>query len=94
MRLIDAESLKAAVRAKFPALADRCEINELVNSAPTVDAVPVVHGEWFPIDPDNRGLTDEFCCSNCYRHVYMPQLYRICEYDYCPVCGAKNEDGR
>lgn len=43
MRLIDAEKLKQAVRKKFPALADRCEINELVNAVPTVEAVPL---EW------------------------------------------------
>ena len=41
MRLIDAEQLKQAVRKKFPALPDRCEINELVNAAPTVDAIPI-----------------------------------------------------
>lgn len=41
MRLIDAEKLKQAVRKKFPALADRCEINELVNAVPTVEAVPL-----------------------------------------------------
>ena len=43
MRLIDAEELKRAVRKKFPALPDRCEINELVNAAPTVEAVSL---EW------------------------------------------------
>lgn len=40
-RLIEAETLKASVRAKFPNVADRCEINELINAAPTVDAIPV-----------------------------------------------------
>lgn len=43
MRLVDAEQLKQAVRKKFPELADRCEINELVNAAPTVDAISI---EW------------------------------------------------
>lgn len=43
MRLIDADALKESVREKFRALPDRCEVNELVNAAPTVDAIPV---EW------------------------------------------------
>ena len=50
-RLIDAETLKASVRAKFPNVADRCEINELINAAPTVDAIPV---EWLKEQADYR----------------------------------------
>ena len=42
-RLIDADALKVAVRKKFKDLPSRCEINGLVNAAPTVDAIPV---EW------------------------------------------------
>lgn len=50
MRLIDAEQLKQAVRKKFPELADRCEINELVNATPTVDAIPtdILHTRCHP----------------------------------------------
>ena len=43
MRLINADVLKESVRKKYAALSDRCEINELVNAAPTIDAIPV---EW------------------------------------------------
>ncbi len=42
-RLIDADALKGSVRKKFKAFPDRCEINELVNAAPVIDAIPV---EW------------------------------------------------
>lgn len=42
-RLVDADALKVAVRKKFKDLPSRCEINGLVNAAPTVDAIPV---EW------------------------------------------------
>lgn len=42
-RLISADALKESVRKKFKALSDRCEINGLVNAAPTIDAIPV---EW------------------------------------------------
>lgn len=42
-RLIDADALKVAVRKKFKDLPSRCEINGLVNAAPTIDAIPI---EW------------------------------------------------
>ncbi len=42
-RMIDADALKVAVRKKFKDLPSRCEINGLVNAAPTIDAIPV---EW------------------------------------------------
>jgi len=50
MRLIDAEQLKQAVRKKFPSLPDRCEINELINAAPTVNAIPtdILHTRCHP----------------------------------------------
>ena len=50
MRLIEAGALKASVRAKYPALSDRCEINELVDAAPTIDAIPI---DW--LDAQIRG---------------------------------------
>lgn len=43
VRLVDADALKQSVRKKFKALSDRYEINELVNAAPTIEAIPV---EW------------------------------------------------
>ena len=42
-RLIDADALKETVRKKYKDLPSRCEINELVNAAPTIPAIPV---EW------------------------------------------------
>ena len=59
MRLIDAEQLKQAVRKKFPELADRCEINELVNAAPTVDAIPL---EWLT-DKELNSERDLSCAA-------------------------------
>lgn len=41
--LISREVAKAAIRSKFPTLADRCEINVVLNELPAVDAIPV---EW------------------------------------------------
>ena len=62
MRLIDAEKLKRAVRKKFPALPDRCEINELVNAAPTVEAVPL---EWL----NDKMQKPQMTCDNPFGFV-------------------------
>lgn len=40
--LISRAAAKEAIRKKFPNVSDRCEINEVLNSIPAVDAVPVV----------------------------------------------------
>lgn len=38
---IDRELLKFKIRKLFPSLEDRCRINEIVNSIPAVDIVPI-----------------------------------------------------
>lgn len=40
--LISRAAAKAAIRGKFQSVADRCEINEVLNGLPAVDAAPVV----------------------------------------------------
>ena len=67
------------------------EIDEVVDNAPTVDAVEVVHGRWDTIwyGTDSRGNVVK--CSVCgYRKFDTTD-------NYCPNCGAKmdggNEDG-
>ena len=63
---------------------------DIIEQAPTVDAVEVVHGRW--VDTDYK--PDIYCkCSVCGRRVYAYDD----GYNYCPNCGAKmdggNEDG-
>ena len=57
-----------------------------IADAPTVDAVPVVHGRWLAVH-DGWG-----CCSNCSR---MDEVHE--KATHCRFCGAKmdggNEDG-
>lgn len=60
-------------------------IIETINEQPTVDAKPVVHGEWI------KGDLGEWKCSvcreeNCY--AYDENLKRFTDL-YCPNCGAK-----
>ena len=54
-----------------------------VETAPTVDAAPVVRGEWIELHEENGHEVGT--CSHC-RHV------RIVD-NYCPNCGAKMDGG-
>ena len=69
-------------------------IRQYVNEAPTIDAVPVVHGRWILESKGNfspGGFEIEEKCSECGRYVYryegQPQD------NYCPNCGAKMDGG-
>ena len=57
---------------------------EEVKLAPTVDAEPVRHGKWQPMNERNEIYGDVYMCDNC-GHGFI-----ICEnFNYCPKCGAK-----
>lgn len=63
---------------------------ELVDNAPTVDAVEVVHGRWEPYAIQPNGFVGSYRCAACGNAS-------INDSNYCPNCGAKmdggNEDG-
>lgn len=76
-RLIDADALVRDLvdnKGFYPTIVRRA-----IETAPTVDAVEVVHGEW-------KICSDGYYpyCSNCQRE---PQSGKMT--DYCPNCGAK-----
>jgi rubrerythrin len=90
---IDRELLKSKIRAAFPSLADRCRINEIVNSIPAADVKPVVHGKW---ESHGEGFKWVYICSVCGFVDGHPMNDRM---NYCPACGAdmrrtsRNEQG-
>lgn len=67
---------------------------EILFNAPTIDAVPVVHGEWiideimFENSNDCTGGSDKYYvhCSNCKQNT---SYYQGDAKRYCPNCGAK-----
>lgn len=65
-----------------------------IENAPTVDAVPVVHGQW---------VTEDWTtyCSVCHESAAGYNMF-ICDgekwvpmwnFNYCPNCGAKMDGG-
>lgn len=55
-----------------------------INKIPTIEAVPVVHGEW-----RKTCTPDVFQCSHCKKAVKMDMLCSS-EFlrEFCPKCGA------
>ena len=73
MRLIDADALGLDINRKahenFPANRNLTLYAEsLLAHAPTIDAVPVVHGRWEYHDCvcTGNGLAAVYACSNCH----------------------------
>lgn len=86
MDLISREALNAVLqRYKFGAITNEAEreytkdtVLDFVADQPTIEAVPVVHGEWIA---QNEGLT-KFMCSICKGKNYGGHE------KFCPNCGA------
>lgn len=98
MKLIDADELEKVwtIASPEPYSTDAAEVLDSIRGAPTVDAVPVVHGRWGQTNDDWYGLTT-FQCSACgeeYCFEYAEDLSAL-NYNYCPNCGARMdlEDG-
>lgn len=80
MRLIDTDALELRVD-KFERLTGmKLDIvHDFITSAPTIDAVSVVHGEWIDKSGGIEGAWNY--CSVCGEQA-------IDLYDFCPNCGA------
>lgn len=100
MRLIDADAAyeRAQADSRRGGLED-WEFDMIVNlldSAPTVDAVPVVHGRW---DGEGDGLADGeivldvWYCSKCGYCIDDGTDDPCVLPNYCPNCGAKMDGG-
>jgi hypothetical protein len=92
MRLIDADKLKAKVRAqewkRDPTIMLALNwIYMLIDNSPTIDAVPVVCGKWNPIF---KGA-DTCECSVCKSEGFSDSDFGFIATPYCPNCGAEME---
>lgn len=88
--LISREDTKQAIRHKFKTLTERCEINEVLNSMPSVQPKQKT-GRW--IDNTVAFYRE---CSECGALVTnrIEKIFLHLEgkkLNYCPNCGAKME---
>lgn len=86
MRLIDADALKQADFQDF----SNTDVFNAIDEGPTIDAVPVLRGEWVGVAHGRGGHE----CSKC--SGYAPSFQNGAEYlsSYCPNCGAKMDGGK
>lgn len=80
---LDADNYPLHMRKKIQSCC--AYANDIVESAPAVDAAPVVHGRWiyhvdylFPTESTRE-------CSVCHKEEFMTLRHE----NYCPNCGAK-----
>lgn len=97
MRLIDADALIQKRRHAKAYAPDMYVIGQgYVMDAPTIDAAPVVCGEWkrgreFSSYPRVPFIGDAYYCSNCEEEAYWDTDYGQQLFGFCPNCGAKME---
>lgn len=89
MRLVNADDLDFF----FCDTVEECSF--AVGNAPTVDAVPVVHGQWISLtECANAGVYCSVCNKKVYKEDYAWSNKRIkMRSNYCPNCGAKMDGG-
>ena len=56
---------------------------EVIEGQSTVEAVPVVHGEWIL---EEKAGVDYWCCSHC--HKIRSEYYAKPKDNFCPNCGT------
>ena len=83
MRTIDKDALLSDIErtiVESGCVNHEGEIMDCVRYAPTIEAVPVVHGEWIFV---GYGKPDAWDCSECNAMVGR-------KYNFCPNCGSYN----
>jgi len=87
MRLIDADALKIDYGFTWSdIIPTHDELYELINRQPTIDAVPVVHGEWIDMQPPDADGNVQCWCSVCGAGELHAENQVV---PYCWKCGAK-----
>ena len=87
-RYIDIEDVANAIYHHFPSVRTMADARSVIEEAPTIDAVSVVHGEWifktvFPNDKSEFPM-GYLVCSVCGSHHSNSTPC-----NYCDNCGAK-----
>ena len=95
-RLISADALRKSMAEWYDGVQafTGADIIDVIDNAPTVDAVPIVHGRWIIRDNPGTGWY-RITCSECGEDVtatapcigFFPNAK--VSWDYCPACGAR-----
>ena len=92
MRLVNADAVLENIKAQYSV--SKARAIRIIESAPTVDAVPIVHGRWqYHINANNDVNTKDAYCSRCGFYVDVTTTFNFNKYLHCPNCGAKMDGG-
>jgi hypothetical protein len=68
-------------------------VPHLLDDSPAADVQPVKCCRMIPLEPDCRGYTDVFICTNCHQHIHLGFIRKEYSGSYCLECGAEVKDG-
>ena len=86
-RYIDADALLELFPDEIDGLQTyNAEVQAIINSQPTIEAVPVKRGKWIKADSQQyfRKHYPAFTCSECGQRKDSQKTW-----NYCPYCGAR-----
>lgn len=87
-RLIDADALSVRLLdATYYDSQDEDIVWQMVQDAPTIEAKPVVHGEWLDAPYVYFGAK-RYLCSECKDSEFWEARFVIVKENFCPNCGA------
>ena len=69
------------------------QIKSKLCNMPNADVQPINQCKMIPHEPDCRGYTDTFFCTNCQLHIHLGFIGQRYGGNYCIECGAEVEDG-
>ena len=52
----------------------------------------IKYGSWKAVNKDSRGYASSYKCSVCGCISTQHCFLKYCEFDFCPVCGANNNE--
>lgn len=85
--------VQKVMETKWESGSDGAAAMEIVAATPAADVAPVVHGRW---DDSGRYTFPSGAkavrCTNC-GCALTESEYRMNNWNYCPVCGAKMDGG-
>lgn len=88
-RPIDADALNID-REHFDTYADYSHAFDMIDNAPTIDAVPVRHGKWIYSNDFHWYVAS---CNKCgYQRRTDIKAEGWNQWNYCPNCGARMDE--
>lgn len=69
------------------------EYREKIKAMPSADVQEKRYCRMIPLEPDCRGYTDVFICTNCHQHIHLGLIQKEYSGSFCLECGAEVKDG-